>query len=208
MDAFDILDIQEAMEEFYDQTCTIYRAGTPVGAFPCLVLPMGAAGGVTGMSPDPVDAAAAGLGTWRIHLPIESESAVQSGSRIVASRGPLDLAIVGADFGRSVPAFTTVSAAKQEIATTPINLVLKRWNASTKVWDSIPAQEFQALVRGLTESGEPPFGFVRKTATVTLVGPLDRNIVEGDQFAWEGGAGEIDTVFHSDRIEAVGTVRW
>lgn len=208
MDARDVQDIAEAIGEFYDQTCTIYRGGTELATYDCLVLPMGAAGGVTGMSPDPADAAAAGLGTWRVYLPIEAEADVESGSRIIASRGPLDLAIVGTDTGRSVPGFVTLSAAKQEIATTPLLLTLQRWNPGTLAWDDVPEQEFQSLIKSQTVVGEPPFGFVRKTATVTLVAPLTADILKNDRFSYEGGAGTIDTIFHSDRIEAVGTVRW
>ena len=208
MDAQDVADIAEAMGEFYDQTCTIFRSEVELGEYPCLVLPMGAAGGVTGMSPDPADAAAAGLGTWRIHLPIAAEAVAKSGSRIVTSRTGLNLAIVGADTGRSVPAYLTISAAEQEIATTPVMIVLHRWNPATLTFDALPAQEFQTLVRNITDVGTPPFGSVRREATITLVGPKTRDIEEGDQFVWEDGAGEIDSVIISDRVEAIGKVRW
>lgn len=207
MDASDLADIGAAVAEFFDQTCTITRHDAVIGSFPCLLLPMGAAGGVTGMSPDPNDAEAAGLGTWRAFLPIEAEFAAAAGSRLIGSRG-LDLAIVGTDAGRSLPGFTTISAAKQEAATPPVLLVLERWNPATLTWTTLPPQEFQTLMRNVQDVGTPPYGFERQQGTITLLGALDADIEVEDRFAWEDGAGVVTHVTRSDRTEAVGTVRW
>lgn len=207
MDASDLADIAEAVGEFMDQTCVITRHGVLIGSYPCLMLPMGAAGGVTGMSPDPSDAEAAGLGTWRVYLPIAAEPAAAAGSRITGSRG-LDLAIVGTDAGRSIPGFTTISAAKQEAATPPVMISFQRWDELTLSWETIPPQEFQTLMRNVHDVGTPPYGFEREQGTITLIGALNADVMVDDRFEWDGGAGVITHVTRSDRTEAVGRVLW
>jgi len=208
MDASDLADIAEAVGEFMDQTCTISRGGVGIGSYDCLILPMGAAGGVTGMSPDPSDAEASGLATWAIYVPIAAEAAARAGSRITGSRG-LDLAIVGSDAGRSIPGFITITAAEQSAATPPEMIVLWRWNEGTMRWVQLPAQEFQTTLRNVQEIGTPPYGFRRTEATITLLSQdLAADVEVGDTFTYEDGAGTIEFVTRTDRVEARGKVRW
>ena len=206
MDAADIADLQQAVEELMDQTCTVSNTAGVLGTFPCLVLPVGLGGGISGSSPDVRDAMAAGLAQWQAYLPIESEAVVHAGARLDTSNG-LSIAIAGSDVGRSIRGFVNVYGVRQETATPYQTIVLSRWNPATLTWTALPPQLFQTLLGDPIVVGEGD-AVQRQQSAVTLIGLLNADIAVNDRFTYDGGDAVVEAVVRSDRTEAVGRVRW
>lgn len=202
MDAQDLLEIGEAIEEFFDQSCTVYHQTSPLGTFGCLVTAQQGAGG----SPDARGATASDLSRWNILMLPHAGSAVVDGNRIVTSKG-MDLGIVGNDVGKSINAFITVVAAKQTSGAPPVDIVLARWNPATRIFDALPAQEFQVtLDNTMPTTTTDPNGTVRTSYRGALIGVLDADVQQNDRFTYEGMQGIVTSVARSDRTEATITL--
>jgi hypothetical protein len=208
MDATDIQDIAIAVGELMDQTCTVYREGTELGTYDCLVLVAGASGGVNGANPDPYNAEASAIDVYEVYLPLDARTDLKSGSALVASDG-LSLSIIGTNVGESLSGFYLVTASEQTIGTPAFTIIFHRWDPGTLAFIALPPVEVQASLLNLVTVPAPgPTGTAQQADIVIISEDRDLDVQVGDTFTYDGGTGHITHVVHSDRTEARGRIQW